>query len=41
MPTDDLDISSDVIRGYIDPMILRILLDGPSYGYQKIGRAHV
>ncbi len=34
MPTDNLDISSDVIRGYIDPMILRILLEGPSYGYQ-------
>ena len=27
-------ISSDVIRGYIDTMILFILLDGPSYGYE-------
>lgn len=27
-------ISSDVIRGYIDTMILFILLGGPSYGYE-------
>ena len=27
-------ISSDVIRGYIDVMILRILHDGDSYGYE-------
>ena len=27
-------ISSDVIRGYIDTMILFILLDGSSYGYE-------
>lgn len=27
-------ISSDVIRGYTDTMILFILLDGPSYGYE-------
>ena len=27
-------ISSDVIRGYNDTMILRILLDAPSYGYE-------
>jgi PadR family transcriptional regulator PadR len=26
-------ISSDVIRGYTDLMILFMLLDGPSYGY--------
>jgi len=33
----DLDqnaISSDVIRGYIDVMILRVLYDGDSYGYE-------
>lgn len=28
------EISSDVIRGYNDTMILRILLDAPSYGYE-------
>lgn len=27
-------ISSDVIRGYNDTIILSILLDGPSYGYE-------
>ena len=27
-------ISSDVIRGYNDTMILALLLDGPSYGYE-------
>ena len=27
-------ISSDVIRGYNDIMILFVLLDGPSYGYE-------
>ena len=27
------EISSDVIRGYIDLMILRVLRDGDSYGY--------
>ncbi|MBP5567816.1 MAG: helix-turn-helix transcriptional regulator [Treponema sp.] len=28
-----LEISSDVIRGYNDTMILFLLLDKPSYGY--------
>ena len=27
-------ISSDIIRGYIDVMILRALCDGDSYGYE-------
>ena len=27
-------ISSDVIRGYNDTMILYLLLDKPSYGYE-------
>jgi len=27
-------ISSDVIRGYNDTIILYLLLDGPSYGYE-------
>lgn len=27
-------IGSDGIRGYIDPMILFLLQDGPSYGYE-------
>jgi PadR family transcriptional regulator PadR len=31
---DGLAISSDVIRGYIDLMILRVLCDGDSYGYE-------
>ena len=30
---DSFEISSDVIRGYIDLMILRVLSDGDSYGY--------
>ncbi len=29
-----ISISSDVIRGYNDTMILYLLLDGPSYGYE-------
>ena len=29
-----LNISSDVIRGYNDTIILYLLLDRPSYGYQ-------
>jgi len=29
-----IEISSDVIRGYNDTMILFILLDEPSYGYE-------
>ena len=29
----NVEISSDVIRGYIDVMILRVLCDGDSYGY--------
>ncbi|MCR4588718.1 MAG: PadR family transcriptional regulator [Lachnospiraceae bacterium] len=29
-----VEISSDVIRGYNDTMILFNLLDGPSYGYE-------
>ena len=28
-----LEISSDVMRGYIDLMILRVLCEGDSYGY--------
>ena len=28
------EISSDVIRGYNDTMILYLLLDQPSYGYE-------
>ena len=31
---DAITISSDVIRGYIDMMILRVLYDGDSYGYE-------
>lgn len=31
---NELNISSDVIRGYVDLMILRVLLDGDSYGYE-------
>lgn len=27
-------ISSDVIRGYNDPIILSVLIDGDSYGYE-------
>ena len=29
-----VEISSDVIRGYNDTMILYLLLDQPSYGYE-------
>lgn len=29
-----IEISSDVIRGYNDTIILYILSDGPSYGYE-------
>lgn len=29
-----VQISSDIIRGYNDTMILRLLRDGPSYGYE-------
>lgn len=29
-----ISISSDVIRGYNDTMILFLLLDNPSYGYE-------
>ncbi|MBP5180932.1 MAG: PadR family transcriptional regulator [Clostridiales bacterium] len=28
------EISSDIIRGYNDTIILYLLLDGPSYGYE-------
>ena len=31
---DNTQISSDIIRGYIDLMILRVLCDGDSYGYE-------
>ena len=31
---DNSAISSDVIRGYIDVMILRVLHDSDSYGYE-------
>ena len=31
---EDTQISSDIIRGYIDLMILRALWDGDSYGYE-------
>jgi PadR family transcriptional regulator PadR len=31
---DSAPISSDVIRGYIDVMILRVLWEGDSYGYE-------
>src|SRR5659263_55665 len=33
--TDDV-ISSDLIRGHIDNIILRVLLDGDNYGYEII-----
>lgn len=33
--SDDV-ISSDLIRGHIDPIILRVLLDGDNYGYEII-----
>lgn len=29
-------ISSDIIRGHIDTIILRVLLDGDNYGYEII-----
>ena len=29
-----MNISSDVIRGYNDTIILYLLLDNPSYGYE-------
>ncbi|MDD5867553.1 MAG: PadR family transcriptional regulator, partial [Lachnospiraceae bacterium] len=29
-----MEISSDVIRGYNDTIILSLLLDQPSYGYE-------
>ena len=29
-----VSISSDVIRGYNDTMILYLLMQGPSYGYE-------
>ena len=31
---ENVNISSDVIRGYVDLMILRVLCDGDSYGYE-------
>ena len=31
---DKITISSDVMRGYIDLIILRVLCDGDSYGYE-------
>ena len=31
---DSVAISSDVMRGYIDLIILRVLCDGDSYGYE-------
>lgn len=31
---DAMEISSDVIRGFSDMMILSILRDGPNYGYE-------
>lgn len=30
----DRDISSDLIRGHIDAIILRVLVDGDNYGYE-------
>jgi PadR family transcriptional regulator PadR len=32
----DQNISSDIIRGHIDAIILRMLLDGDNYGYEII-----
>ena len=32
-PLNTITISSDVMRGYIDLIILRVLYDGDSYGY--------
>ena len=34
-------ISSDVIRGYNDTMILYLLLDQPSYGYETVSYTHL
>ena len=34
-------ISSDIIRGYNDTMILCLLLEGPSYGYEISKRIRV
>ena len=31
-------ISSDIIRGYNDLIVLKLLLDGPSYGYELAQR---
>ena len=31
-------ISSDLIRGHIDPIILRVLMDNDNYGYEIIKR---
>jgi len=31
---EKLNISSDLIRGHIDTIILKLLLDGDKYGYQ-------
>jgi PadR family transcriptional regulator PadR len=33
-----VNISSDVIRGYNDTIILYLLMDGPSYGYEMSKR---
>ena len=38
MANDYTQIGSDVIRGYIDLMLLRVLCDGDSYGYE-IGKS--
>ncbi|WP_141432075.1 PadR family transcriptional regulator [Bacillus sp. 03113] len=32
----EIPISSDLIRGHIDTMILRLLINGDSYGYEII-----
>jgi len=34
IPPGEARISSDVIRGHIDTMILRLLRDGDKYGYE-------
>ena len=31
-----MDISSDIIRGYNDTIVLSTLLDGDSYGYEMV-----
>jgi len=33
---DTENISSDLVRGHIDTMILRVLMDGDNYGYEII-----